>query len=385
MNILHIVPSYKPAYIYGGPIESIGSLCEALAEIGNTVDVFTTTANGDSELEVETRIAINVEGVNVYYFPRLTKGHTHISPTLWHFLYFHCKNYDIVHIHSWWNPLVIFSAIICHLKGVKLVISPRGMLSNYILTKTNAVAKKWIHVLLGKSALKKSVFHATSEIEYTECQNLIEGWNGFLLPNLINLPSEHFARNNNNIFTLIFLSRIHPKKGLEYLFEAISYLKEPIVLKIAGTGEEEYIHKLQDHSRLLGVAHLIEWIGWKNREDKFKELANSDLFVLTSFNENFANVVIESIHVGTPVLVTDTVGLANFVDENNVGWVSKFEPSAIAESLKSAMADFAKRNFVNSSGRNIVLSNFSRSILAERYLEQYKFMYDEMKTQGVLA
>lgn len=385
MNILHIIPSYKPAYKDGGPIESVSSLCESLYEIGNNVNVFTTTANGNNELDVPTSKPINVDGVKVIYFPRLTKGNTHVSPALWLYLFKYCNNYDIVHIHSWWNPLVVISAFICHLKGTRVIISPRGMVSHYILTKTNAIAKKIIHKLLGEYALKKSFFHSTSEIEHIECQNLIKGWQGFLLPNLINLPSENFIRENNKTFTLIFLSRIHPKKGLEYLFEAISYLKEPIVLKIAGTGEEHYINKLQEYSRALGVDHLIEWVGWKSREDKYKELANSDLFVLTSFNENFANVVIESLYVGTPVLVTDTVGLASFVDENNIGWVTKFEPNAIAESLKLAMVDSSKRYFVNSSGRTIVLNNFSRSILVKKYLEQYNLICDDKFSQNVLT
>ncbi len=133
MKILHIVPSYKPAYIYGGTIESISRLCEALVNAGVEVKVFTTTANGNKELEVEPDKLYNVDGVTVIYFKRIFKDPVYISPALWKQLYREGKQYDVVHIHSWWNILVMIAALICRLKKIKTIISPHGMMSDYIL------------------------------------------------------------------------------------------------------------------------------------------------------------------------------------------------------------------------------------------------------------
>ena len=371
MKILHIVPTYKPAYIYGGPIESVASLCESLQVIGSDVHVITTTANGEKELDVEIGKEIDVDNVFVIYFSRLTKGNTNISLSLWYYLYRHCRDYEIVHIHSWWNPLVVIASIICHYHNVRVIISPRGMLSHYIMTKTHKNLKKWIHILIGKWALKKATFHATSDAELIECHNLIPSWKGFQLPNIINLPDKCFTRTDNDIFTLIYLSRIHPKKGLEYLFEAISYLDEPIRLKIAGTGDESYIRKLQRDAVSLKIEHLIDWIGWKGKEEKFVELSTSDLFVLTSFNENFANVVIESLYVGTPVLISNTVGLANFVEEHNLGWVTELDAKAIALVIQTAKNDKLKRDLINRNGRAIIGETFSKKALAQKYTDNY--------------
>ena len=83
MTILQIVPSYKPAFVYGGPIYSISALCEAQAALGHTVSVFTTNANGGSNLDVPLGIVQSVNNINVTYFPRITGDHTHISPKLW--------------------------------------------------------------------------------------------------------------------------------------------------------------------------------------------------------------------------------------------------------------------------------------------------------------
>ncbi|MEZ0485100.1 XrtY-associated glycosyltransferase XYAG1 [Fibrella aquatica] len=371
MKILHVVPSYKPAYIYGGPIESVASLCEALISSNNEVSVFTTTANGDVELDVRVGEPLLVDGVSVTYFNRITKGNTHVSPSLWLSLFKECDKYDVIHIHSWWNPLVVISAAICHMKKAKVVISPRGMLSQYIMTKTHGTLKKAIHKYIGRSALQKSLFHATAEGEYIECQNLIQDWQGFLLPNLIKLPELTPPRSGNEIFTLVFLSRIHPKKGLELLFEAISLLKISIRLRIAGSGEESYIQDLKKIASSLHIDSSIEWLGWMDKTQKFVELANADLFVLTSFNENFANVVIESLYVGTPVLLSENIGLAGFVNKTDLGWVSELNVNSIVKTLETAVLDVAKRDLINKTGKSKITECFSEKIIATAYLEEY--------------
>ncbi|MEP6794892.1 MAG: glycosyltransferase, partial [Saprospiraceae bacterium] len=108
LKILFIIPSYKPAYIYGGPIRSVSTLCEALAEAGHQVNVFTTTANGKTELDVIPGNEYNVEGVHVTYFKRQTKDHTNLSAGLFRKVLDDCQRFDIIHIQSWWNFVAVF-------------------------------------------------------------------------------------------------------------------------------------------------------------------------------------------------------------------------------------------------------------------------------------
>jgi hypothetical protein len=98
LKILHITASYKPAFIYGGPIYSVGTLCEALVKSADrslksesppllisNLEVITTLANGKEELPYPSGALKIVEGVPVRYFKRLTKDHSHFSPALlWH-------------------------------------------------------------------------------------------------------------------------------------------------------------------------------------------------------------------------------------------------------------------------------------------------------------
>lgn len=372
MRILQISPSYKPAYVYGGPIESVAMLCEGLAAAGHEVHMFTTTANGEKELDVVPNAEVLIDGVKVTYFKRVTKDPTFVSPALWKKLFADVKSYDIVHIQSWWNILVIVSALICHLRGAKVVVSPRGMLSDYIFNSGQIQAKKLIHKLGGLKALAKSRFHATAEAEYKECIRLIPEWKGFVAPNILTLPDIPVSRRENQVFTLIFLSRIHPKKGIEILFEAISKLEFNVVLKIAGSGEEDYIKTLKSLSKELNIESQVEWLGWRGRADKFQEFMNADLFVLISRNENFANVVIESLHMGTPVLISEDVGLSDFVLKEDMGWVTSLNTEEVKDNLVKAYFEAGKRTRINQEARKVVEQTFSIKKLVADYADEYR-------------
>jgi len=372
MKILHIVPSYKPAYIYGGPIESVSKLCQGLAKAGNVVDVYTTTANGKVELEVEPAKVIDVDGVNVTYFKRETKDHTHISLGLWVHLWKNVKSYDIVNIQSWWSFLVIVAACICHVRGAKVVVSPRGMLSPYIFKSGHVKKKKLIHDFVGRWALRKSWFHATAEAEVIECKKVIPGWKGFMIANNVTLPEVPVIKKENEVFTMIFMSRLHHKKGIEILLHALTDVNFPVLLQIAGSGDKDYVKKLKRLVRDLKIENKVEWLGWVNRETKFDILMNADLFVLTSMNENFANVVVESLHMGTPVLLSQEVALSAFVADHQLGWVSSLSTKDVTAKIAMAKNDVEKRKWIEDSGRRIIEENFSEKVLIAQYMEHYQ-------------
>lgn len=187
MKILFVIPSYKPAYIYGGPVVAVSMLAERLVSLGHQVTVYTTTANGKTELDVEVGKEILVDGVKVIYFRRITKDHTHISIALWKYLNQTVKEFEIVHIHSWWNFLVIIALWICRQNNVKPILSPHGMFSTYILNKRNRIKKQFIHRLIGKRLLKNTYLHVSTEMEWEESRKLNPEWEGKVIPNLVKL------------------------------------------------------------------------------------------------------------------------------------------------------------------------------------------------------
>lgn len=373
MRILFIVPSYKPAYIYGGPIVVIARLAERLVQLGHEVTVYTTTANGKTELDVPVKEPVMVDGVTVRYFKRITKDHTHISPSLYAYTWSTCKQYDVVHIHSWWNFLVLGASMMCLLRGVKPVLSPHGMFCDYVLTANNQARKRVIHALIGKHLLKNSYLHVSSSMEWNECLQINKRWKGANIFNLVDLPAGEYKREMNPIFTISFLSRIDPKKGLDILLHALSGVTFPYRLQIGGSGDAEYVAGLKNLVTELNMCEHVEWAGWKNSEEKFTFLAGSDLFALTSLNENFAIVVIESLYVGTPVLISNNVGLSNYVQQNEFGWITGIEHvDEIREKLIQAYQNHQKRKDITLRAKMIIDQDFNEAKLAGDYVKLYQ-------------
>ena len=422
MKIIQIVAAYKPAYIYGGPTMSVSKLCEALVdeERPNTkdqgpkskaqetrsneqgdardakleIEVFTTTANGKQELKVKANESTAVDGVKVTYFKRITKDHTHFSPALLKVLRKEIlRNTQhnrqlVIHIHAWWNLVSIFSCSLAKWYNIPVILSPRGMLTAYTSGNRNSGMKGIIHKVIGKRLLAYCHIHATSEKEKEDVLAFIQPKSITVIPNMVELPTieERMTINQNrkntivdqtSIFQMIFLSRVEEKKGLELLFDALAKLPFNWQLTIAGTGEENYIESLKLKAEGLKISSQITWLGHVNNEQKFQLMADHDLLVLTSYNENFANVVIESLSVGTPVLLSDQVGLADYVAKNNLGWVTSLEKNHIMEKINQAYQNIRNNTEIRAIAIENIRSDFAEDRLIEKYIQLYKTVIHE--------
>jgi len=382
IKILQVTAAYKPAHIYGGPTMSVAKLCEVLTENEVEVEVLTTTANGKTELNVVKNRVQKVDGVIVTYFKRLTKDHTHFSPgllkNLRHIILKNPKDKKLViHIHAWWNLVSIFSCQIAKWSNIPVILSPRGMLTNYTLGNRNSGFKSIIHAAMGKKLLTYCHIHATSEKEKQDVLQFIQPKSLVVIPNLVELPknnSKEFVQTfeDENLFKLIFLSRIEEKKGLELLFESLVGLTINWNLTIAGSGEEEYVKSLKLKAESLKLKDKIHWVGQISNNDKFQLLADHHLMVLTSYNENFANVVVESLSVGTPVLLSNQVGLADYIDKNDFGWITDLTNETIHENIKKAFINQEKRAKIRQTAPKTIESDFSSEKLIHQYISFYQ-------------
>lgn len=384
MKIIQICAAYKPAYIYGGPTMSVSKLSEELVKAGQDVVVLATTANGKAELNVPVGKQQIVDGVGVFYFKRLTKDHTHFSPALFSFLRKLIveekkagrKNELVVHIHAWWNLVSIFSCLVTKMHGVKVVLSPRGMLTNYSLTNRNSKFKDAIHFFLGKRLLKYCHIHATSEKEQEDVLETCTPNNTSIIANFVELSDESITAipTDSPNYQLLFLSRIEEKKGLELLFNTLAKVNISWNLSIAGSGEIDYLQHLHQLANQLNISSKIKWLGQVDKNQKFKLLAAHDLLVLSSHNENFANVVVESLSVGTPVLVSTEVGLADYVIKNNLGWVVPNDPDQLIVAIIKSFEDTQKRAQIRASAPSTIKRNFNETMLANKYINMYKHL-----------
>ncbi|MES2650195.1 MAG: glycosyltransferase [Bacteroidota bacterium] len=380
IKLLQIIAAYKPAYIYGGPTMSVSKLCEALTNAKIDVEVLTTTANGKSELNVKPGESMQIDGVKVTYFKRITKDHTHFSPALLLALQRKIKTNPnlIIHIHAWWNLVSIFSCYLAKWYAIPVILSPRGMLTNYTSKNRNGGIKSIIHTVIGKRLLKYCHIHVTSEKEKEDVLSIIQPKSITVIPNLVSFPAynqeiihHQQKENKEEPFKLIFLSRVEEKKGLELLFEAVVGLPFNWQLTIAGTGEEDYEKALKVRVERLKLSENINWIGQVSNIEKFILMAQHDLLVLTSYNENFANVVIESLSVGTPVLLSDQVGLADYVKEKKLGWITDLTPKNIKKNIVKSFEAVSSRLKIRETAPIIISEDFKSKNLIKKYFTLY--------------
>jgi glycosyltransferase involved in cell wall biosynthesis len=374
LKILHLTPSYKPATIYGGPIFSVSRLCEALQTSGQEIKVYSTLANGPSELPIPAGIPQIVDGVKVRYYPRWTKDHSHFSPAVLWAWWRAVQPGVVLHVHSWWNLVAILGVALALLKGQRPVLSPRGMLSSYTLQSR---AKRLFHQLIGRRLLQGCVLHATSEQEARELRAVVPGARCFVAPNLLDLPeprigAEGVVRSSTSTLNLLFLSRIHPKKGLELLFSALARADYAWQLSVAGTGEAGYLAELKDLALGLNIAENIRWVGWVEGAAKWDLLERADLLVLPSHNENFANVVVEALALGTPVLLSSEVGLSEYVQAQGLGWVCAPEVNALRNCLAGVASDRAALEEIRGRASEQVRRDFSVERVLGMYLAAYE-------------
>jgi glycosyltransferase involved in cell wall biosynthesis len=374
MRVIHITPAYKPAYIYGGPTISISLLCEELSARNIDLIVFTTTANGINDFHSDENITL-VDKVKVIYFKRILKGKIHLSVSLIKSVFTSTLKEDVYHIHSWWNATAILSALTGIVRGNKVIVSPRGMLTAYSIFSSQSLIKKIFQAVIGAWILKQCCLHVTSEKEKCDVLQLLNHKRIVVIPNLANnrnYKTNQLRSSNPNILRILFFSRIDKKKGLEILFSALSRVGFLWSLTIAGSGDETYVNYLKSEAEKLKLSDKISWIGFVAVEDKDKIFTSHDLLVLFSYNENFANVIIESLAAGLPVVISNNVGLASFVAEQNLGWVTENNVPNIISALESAFSDIEKRNLINVNAPSIVKTYFNEQDICDQYLNLYQ-------------
>lgn len=375
MKIIQISPAYKPAYVYGGPTVSVALLCESLVKLDVDLSVFTTTANGEHDFESDETPNL-VNKVSVKYFKRLWGGKVHLSVSLLKELLYSTSSEDIYHIHSWWNATAVLSALVGVIRSNRIILSPRGMLTPYSVTNGRSGFKKMFQAIIGRWILNQCCIHVTTEKEKTDVLSFVSHRRITIIPNLVTEPSSMSLRNMTpnekpSVLRLLFLSRIEKKKGIELLLESLSRANFLWHLTIAGAGDKQYIKYLRLEVKRLKLQERISWIGFVDADDKIGIFLKHDLLVLFSHNENFANVVIESLSSGLPVVISSGVGLANFVIKHNLGWVSEIEPTSLISILELAASDSRKRELINKNAPELIRKHFNEQELSEKYLKMY--------------
>nr|WP_321486344.1 glycosyltransferase [uncultured Draconibacterium sp.] len=368
-------------------IHFIENIHKASGGVTNYLQLLTKVLKEEVEIVIATEFTdqpADFDGVRIEYFncrlSQILQLHTKFETFLI------SEQPDIVHINGIWTPQNWIFQNAAQKLSIKVVISPHGMLEPYILQR-HAWKKKIALFLYQNKAMRRADFiHATAESELDQIRKLGYNQEARIIPNGVDLndiieKNEWFSKNQKNQKKqILFLSRIHPKKGIEFLIDAISELnKQNIRILIAGEGDANYIDSLKARCKKLCMENTIQFLGGVYGQAKWELYKNSDLFVLPTFSENFGIVIAEALGTGIPVITTTGTPWKELITYRCGWWIDLNKENlkkALNEAIDMAPTDLAE---LGKNGRKLIHKKYD----IQQVAKSMKTFYDQVLNSKV--
>ncbi|MES2441439.1 MAG: glycosyltransferase [Pseudomonadota bacterium] len=349
--------SFDPSF--GGPAYSVPALGAALAARGVTVGLWSPDATARTAPTVPTCAGMTpLDGSLEQALDRFG------AP-------------DVIHDNGIWLPHNHRIARVARRRRIPRVVSLRGMLEPWAINHRRR-KKQLAWALYQRRDLRTAaLLHATAAIEETNARALGLAGPFAVVANGVDLPAhpatDRTAATPRDRQTALFLSRIHPKKGLPMLLDAWATLRPADwQLVIAGPDEDGHTAELEAKIRALGLGNDVHLIGPVYGVEKDALYQTADLFVLPTYSENFGIAVAEALAYEVPVLTTRGAPW-DVLETHRCGWWVEPETTAILEGLRAAIAcsDETRRE-MGQRGAAMVADRFEWGGIAMQFVQQYE-------------
>lgn len=337
MFIAHVQGIFSPEH--GGPTHSLSNYALGQARAGHRVSVW--ALEGFAHTSPAIRLPSPVES---HIFPTDWPGVLGRSQAMRHALLAAPKP-DVVHLHGCWLRAMHYAAERARRDRIPYLLEVMGMYEPYSLRQKWArkrVARLWFQDAILRNA---HCLHVNSPSEAEALQDL-----GFAAPIAVipvgtPVPDLEAPETVAGLEAIrgrrfvLFLSRIHPKKGVDLLLRAWAAVRksDDMALVIAGTGDPDHVAEAKRLAENLEVADSCIWPGRVTAEQKHWLLARACVFVLPSYSENFGNVVAEALAHATPVITTTGTPWKELA-KRGCGWTVEPKPTALRLALCEALA-----------------------------------------------
>jgi glycosyltransferase involved in cell wall biosynthesis len=290
--------------------------------------------------------------------------------------------YDLIHIHCIWSLQNTIASIIARIFKIPYILTPHGMLDKWSL-KQKKIKKYVYFVLVEKFNLKNAKYiHFLNSDEYIESKNLYNFKKYIIIPNGANIQTKKVNDSNlrplidelikNKKIILLYLGRLHPKKGLDDLMKSFSLVikkNSKFHLIIAGGGEEFYSKKLKELMNGLLIKNNVSFIGPIYGEDKLFLYEQSDIFILPSYQEGDSVAIKEAMSYHLPVIITNACHFDE-VEFQKAGKIISNEISQITDSILF-FSEESVRELYGLNGYNLISKKYTWQMVSKEYYKLY--------------
>ena len=279
---------------------------------------------------------------------------------------------DVIHLHGVWLPFLVIAARVAHKRGIPYIISPHGSFEPWALNQKQL--KKSIALMTYQGMVNRgaAMFFATAQQEVDNIHRLGLTQPIAVIPNGVDVSSPVPPLSSVGKRVILFLSRIHPKKGLLDLVEAWAEVRDPTWrIVIAGPDENGHQSEVQAAIAARGLASDFEFVGLVDGVRKSECFQNAELFILPTYSENFGIAVAEALAHELPVITTTGAPWEDLVAFKCGWWVAP-GVATISAALRTAMhTDVTELRLMGQRGRQLVIQKYSWDKIGQNALSVY--------------
>jgi len=387
MKVLHVITSLNESS--GGPCYSVSQLIDELSQ--KKIDCHLWTIDFPSE---GCQILPRTSEVKVYDYKatRITKLIRGLCPVGYrHMQRIVSEEIDIVHNNGLWLHPNLYARKTAVKHKIPFIISPRGMLEPWAFKYGRFKKRIFWHLREKANLDKANLFHATSDMEYQSIRRLGFKQPAAIIPNIVSIPQKqnddspkHFSwlKEKKN---LVFLSRIHPKKGLELLLSGWKELSQSFKdwqLVVCGDGTSAYVHKIHQLIKKYQIEQSTHFTGFISGRAKAEIFENAKLLVLPSYSENFGMVIAEALAYGVPVITTKSTPWEE-LETYKCGWWIENKIMILKDALSEAMnLSEAERYLMSERSKALIKEKYSSEKVVQDTIKTYKWVLGQGQAPG---
>lgn len=373
----------------GGPSRSVPMLVKGLAEVGVDITLMTYWAD-----DMNTHALDGTSAKLKVLRPDFSRSQMEE--------YIISEKFDVIQLQSMWDLRYHIVAKIARKHRIPYIITPRGMLEPWSLSQKKWKKKLAMALYQMKDIKQSACVFTTAEMEALHVRDLGVDVPMAVIPNGIKTDGYPCRISKDKVKKqILFLSRIHIKKGIELLIDAFGRIitknadMDDWTVAIVGNGEEEYIRELKRKVEGLNLRDKVKILAPVFGDDKVNLYQESSIFCLPSYSENFGMVIAEAMSCGVPCITTNgtpwqllngevsTMGAnLNILGKNRkTGWCINLNVDNLEKALLEAMTMKTEALYeMGQKGNLLVQENFNYKSVARKVMQLYSWLLDGGQT-----